>query len=61
MTRAAKGAANQQEDNMAKGKETGLITVRSFASRRDVMKTMALGTAGLALSGTFARRSLRPA
>ena len=40
---------------MSKGKATGLITVRSFASRRDVMKTMALGTAGLALSGTLAR------
>ena len=42
---------------MAKGKETGLITVRSFASRRDVMKAMALGTAtaGLGLSGSLAR------
>jgi spermidine/putrescine-binding protein len=35
--------------------ETGLIRMRSFVSRRDMMKTMALGTAGLALTGTVAR------
>lgn len=35
--------------------ENGLFITRSFVSRRDVMKNIALGSAGLAMTGSLAR------
>ncbi|MCP4380906.1 MAG: extracellular solute-binding protein [Hyphomicrobiales bacterium] len=40
---------------MTKKKESGLFIMRSFASRRDVLKGAAIGTAGLALSGSLSK------
>lgn len=40
---------------MTKSNESGLFIMRSMVSRRDVMKGMALGTAGLALSSSMAQ------
>ncbi|MCP4307547.1 MAG: twin-arginine translocation signal domain-containing protein, partial [bacterium] len=40
---------------MTKKTESGLFIMRSFASRRDVLKGAAIGTAGLALSGSLSK------
>lgn len=40
---------------MTDNTESGLFITRSFVSRRDMMKGIAAGSAGLALSGTLAR------